>query len=127
VASISLPELWVHQASNLATFVKVHAGTISEETQISGEVRRYANGVFRAITVAGTSRTVAVSLPFLARADLKILEGWVGLPVMVRDPLGRKVFGVFFRLDTSERPLGDINTALQSGFSLSTLSLSEEV
>ncbi len=55
MASLALSDLWVHLASSLGTFVKVYAGTISEETQISGEVRRYANGVFRAVTVAGRS------------------------------------------------------------------------
>lgn len=127
MAIVTLGDLWIHLASNLATFVQVYMGALQEESGVSGEVRRYANGVFRSITTAGNSRSIQVEMPYLDRDDLETLEGWVGQAVMVRDPLGRKVFGTFFTIETSERPIGDADTALGVTFTLSALSLSEEV
>lgn len=122
-----LSDLWIHLASGLSTFVRVYMGSLSEESGISGEVRRYANGVFRSVSAAGVVRSVEVELPYLDRVDLGILESWVGQPVMVRDPLGRKIFGTFFMVESSELPIGAVGTVSGVSFTLFALSLSEEV
>lgn len=127
MASVTLNDLWIHQVADFSSYVQVYMGALSEESGSEGEVRRYANGVTRAITTATRSRTVSVELPFLLRTDLQTLQDWAGQPVMIRDPLGRKVFGVFFSVEVSERPIGDVTTVLSAGFELSELSLSEEV
>lgn len=127
MASVTLDELWIHQVADLTQFVRVYMGSLNEESGVTGEVRRYANGVTRAITTLGTTRRVRVELPYVARADYETLESWVAQPVMVRDPLGRKVFGMFFAVSADEQPIGDISTILRAGFDLSELSLSEEV
>lgn len=127
MASVALDELWVHQVSDFSSFVRVYMGSLSEESGMSGEVRRYANGVTRAVTTLGTTKRVSVELPYVLREDFETLESWVSTPVMVRDPLGRKVFGMFFSLNADEKPIGDITTVFRASFELSELSLSEEV
>lgn len=127
MAIVTLADVWVHQVSDLSSFVQVYAGSISERSGISGEVRRYANGVTRAITTLGTTRTVKVDLPFVSRADIDLMETWVATPVMVRDPLGRKTFGMFFSVDIEDRPIGDPTSILSASFELSELSITEEV
>lgn len=127
MATVTLSDLWIHQVSDLSAFVQVYMGSLSEESGSDGEVRHYANGVTRAVTTATRTRTVSVELPFLARVDFELLQDWAGQPVMIRDPLGRKVFGVFFSVEASERPIGDVTMVLSAGFELSQLSLSEEV
>ena len=127
MASVTLDELWIHEVSDLSSFVNCYMGSLTEQSGMTGEVRRYANGVTRAITTLGTHRQVKVELPFLARTDLDLLESWAGTPVMIRDPLGRKVFGTYFTIEVEERPIGDVTTVLRASFDLSALSLSEAV
>lgn len=127
MATVTLSDLWVHDASDLDTFVKVYMGSLTEVSNRAGEVRAYANGVFRAITSGSPARTYSVELPFLSRADLTTLRGWVGRPVMVRDPLGRKVFGTFFSVEASETPIGDIATVLRVSLQLYETSATESV
>lgn len=127
MAMVTLQELWIHQASDLSSYISVYMGALSEESGSEGETRGYANGVTRLITTLAIRRQVSVELPFLARTDFETLQEWAGQPVMIRDPLGRKCFGVYFTIDASERPIGDVATVLGAGFELSQLSLSEEV
>lgn len=127
MATVTLSDLWVHDASNLNSYVKVYMGSLAETSARAGEVRAYANGVFRSITAGAQARSYSVELPYLSRVDLVTLQAWIGSPVMVRDPLGRKVFGTYFSVDASETPIGDVATVLRVSLELYQTSATESV
>lgn len=76
-------------------------GKVSTQS-VGGEMRTYASGRRRAISVVGEVRAV----PFVFMAlDLptKIkLESWAGQPVQVRDIRSQKWYGTFFGVTSTE-------------------------
>lgn len=128
MASVTIiNNLYIHRLDDLSVFITTYLGAINEDVGITGEVRHYANGVLRAITTPGQVRRLRIDMPYMARPDLAVLQSWAGLPVMVRDPVGRKVFGVVFTVGVTDQPIGDAATVLGVSFDLFQLSLSEEV
>lgn len=118
MASITLDTLFLHDATDLSAYVAFDADlvSLSERASHSGEVRTYAGGRQRLITRPGEPRTINVKFEYVSPSEQQALRDWIGVLLLLRDPRGRKVYGVFHEMDVSERnPIDytDINFAFQ--------------
>jgi hypothetical protein len=90
-----------------------------------GEVRLYASGRRRSVTVEGEGGTVPFTLLEVTLAQVELLRTWKGVNVLVRDHRGRRWFGVFFNVvETPQRNYTNIYTA---AFTLQTTTTVEGV
>lgn len=103
MATVSLSAAWLALASAPATSVQVMVTARPYTPSQSGGVVRYANGRYRAITVAGTSRALDVTANLVSQTVQATLESWIGQTVLYRDPQGMKMYGVFYQLKETPR------------------------
>lgn len=127
MAEITLDQVWIAAYTDLATSYMVDAIGISETEVSPGEVRRYAGGVYRAVSGAGSAPVLSMQAVGLARSDYDALKALVGQTVMYRDPLGRKIFGVFFATEGTEEPIGQADLVWTLDIDIEGTSTTEEV
>ena len=106
MASVALDELWLHEAASNSTYITSVLSTLRETTAKPGAVRMYAGGNSRSVTSAGFSREFQVELRLADRADVDQLRRWVeaGTLLLLREPLGRRLWGVSYDLGVNELP-----------------------
>lgn len=126
MATVTLDEGWLHDAANLATFVRVDLSSVAESAEIPADVRRYAGGRLRLVTKPGPARTVSVACKLADRAAVDTLRSWVGRLLLYRDPTGRKVWSMFGEVSITEIPGGD-STFADCSFVLREVSHTEAV
>lgn len=111
MASVQLEGVMLAPVSDLSAAVMLDVSSLEEDDDLDGEVRTYAGGRRRSITRAGRPRSFTLQFDVVQdRPLLDTLRGWKGQPVLARDPYGRKVFGVYYRLPISERIPVDVVT-----------------
>lgn len=103
MASVQLDRLFMSLADDPAQQVTCYSSDWSDVRATTGEVRTYAGGRRRVVTRAGTARTLGFTARLLAPADVLTLDGWRGRVVLVRDSRGRKVYGVYLSVPTTDR------------------------
>lgn len=109
MASISLDTVLLGPVADLTSQVRLDVASLRERDGKSGEVRTYANGRRRAVARAGRLRTVVLQAEVLRnRVLLDALRDWEGQTVLLRDPRGRKVYGVFYDLEIDENITTDL-------------------
>lgn len=105
MATVSLVTLWLNDAEDLSDVLATDAlSTLTLAPQTQGAVRLYANGRTRSITRAGKSQNATIKILNCARADVQWVEDHAGRLLLVRDPLGRKFYGVYYVPTITERP-----------------------
>lgn len=103
MATLHLTQFWI---TLLSTGEHVHAhhkplpNRVSERT---GEVREYIGGRRRAVSRAGATDKLTVTLLKLTLDQVQTLELWAGQTVLARDWRGQGIYGVFFVVPTSAR------------------------
>lgn len=102
MASVILDHLWVHDATSPADFVRLDLDGERERSGVELEVRRYANGRRRTVRRPGRDQALSVTCEQVARADTDRLRELAGRLVLVREPRGRRFWGVFAGLDVDE-------------------------
>lgn len=117
MASVDLSEVWLHDAEDLASFVRVAVASIDVTPERAVERRRRAGG--RLVVVSGPARPVDVVFTgrHVSRDVLGTIEGWLGRRLLYRDPRGRVLFGFIGDLPTEELVFTDranIRVAFQS-------------
>lgn len=100
--SITLDRLWLHQADDLDTYLRFFSTGRGDERAVVGEVRVYAQGRRRIITRTGSAQVLTATLRQVTDADLSTLEDWRGVLLMLRDHLGRLVWGTFFDMAVTD-------------------------
>lgn len=105
MAEILLDELWIHDADNLATFVRVTLDRETEQPTVDGETRMYASGRMRAIVRPGRPGAHQLRCLQVERADVDQLRAWVGKLLLFREPRGRKFYGWYRALPITELPV----------------------
>lgn len=103
MAVLDLDRVWINR---LDTGEAVAARSRVERDQSwadDGDVRPYAGGRRRSVTMEGESGRFRFSLRDVTLTQLATLRSWKGLAVQVRDARGQRFFGVFFTVDVLER------------------------
>lgn len=90
-----------------------------------GEVRKYASGRRRAVTVEGEGGEVTFTLIEMSLPQTQTLQTWKGQLVQVRDHRGQKWYGSFFSV--AVKPQRQYATVYTASFTLSTVTYSEGV
>jgi hypothetical protein len=125
MATVLLETVLLAPASDLATGVELDVSALSEQGGSRGEVRWRANG--RRVSVSRAGRGVEIPLTFDVVADRPLLDtirSWEGVPLLYRDPRGRKVWCVFWQPDIEENVAVDVATV---SLTLQQVSFSEAV
>ena len=103
MAAVSLETVLLAAVSDPSTTLSLDVNSRSETDSLVGQVRAYAGGRQRSVARAGARRTVPIKFDVIAnRPLLATLRSWKGVPVLYRDPRGRKLYAVFFDLTIEE-------------------------
>lgn len=98
MAQVYLSDVWIHLLSDPSQHLRFDIrGAETHEVEAPGEVRRYANGRRRAVTRSGLDENLSLRLDAVTREQWRTLRLWAKQSVMVRDPVGRVFYGVYFR------------------------------
>jgi hypothetical protein len=100
--SVSFNELFVHDADNLADFVKF--ASLLGGSQHDFAVQRPLSGHARSVDRQTPKKTVRYTIGSISVDDLAWLEAFKNRRVMVRDPYGGVMFGMYRSIErTSDR------------------------
>lgn len=104
MASMDLGTVWLNSAVDYSDALAVEyvTGVEFDPTQ-NGEVRVYAGGRLRDISWDGDQQVLTLTFGVMARTAVQWVEAHAGKPIVVRDPVGRKFFGVYRNPRITER------------------------
>ena len=111
-AQVTLTDGWIHRHPTYDDYITFDIISLDETSAQEGEVRRYGSRRRSIIVDGAETRTITIITDLVPRATYNKLRGWKGQTVMFRDPMGRKVFGVFFDVVGKEQQIEDIDTML---------------
>ncbi len=103
MAHVDLAYTWVNLLSTGESVKGYTAKGRQHGRAGEGETRRMAGGRFRAVGTLGVRRTQAFAMRDLSLDDIETLELWIGQTVLVRDNRGRRMFGVYWSVPTTDR------------------------
>lgn len=127
MAEVTLTDLWLHQATDLSTYIQLPLNKLAAmESEVAGTVRRYAGGRLRFIRKPGDKDSINVSLVMVPLATVETMNQWAGELLMYRDPKGRKIFGTYRGLSVSEQA-GPVEYVRGVSFRFEEVSETEEV
>lgn len=105
--------------------------TKMDETSIGGQVRQYGNGNTRLILGSTTNRVQTLAFMALTPAQVATMRALIGHTVCIRDPNGKKMFGVYTDIQESVIPHSgkpeDGSLLTNVGFTLTQVTYSEAV
>ena len=96
MAILQLDRVWVNRLDTGEAVSAISGRNRPQNHGLAGEVRTYAGGRQRAISVAGERSQFEVTLRLVSLATITLLRTWKGIPVQVRDHRGQLFVGVFF-------------------------------
>ena len=102
---VTFDDVFLCDVANPGVTVHAHSPERERTADLDGDVRYYAGGRARVITSPRDARTYPLTLQWLTTADVDLLTSWRGRVVLLRDGLGRRVFGSFFSVSTVDRYL----------------------
>lgn len=103
MASVKLARTWVNLVST-GEAVSAYTGRgRSRSTSKDGDVRKLAGGRYRGVSSRGTKRTQAFMLRDVSPFDITTLEQWIDQTVLIRDNRGRRMFGIFYAVEYSDK------------------------
>lgn len=126
MASVALSDAWISLASDLTQSVTMELTGENDQTRRPVETRRYAGGRVRAISRPGVKKQLGLNFEMANRSEFHTLEDWIGKTVLYRDPLGRRLWGVYGEVSGAEIP-GAATDALNVNLTLSEVTYSEAV
>ena len=104
--SVTLDQVYIHLASDESDFVSAITDAAAAPVAVPEEVRSYANGVNRSVRRPGQRKTLNLRLDLMDRESYLWLEDHAGDLVMVRDEVGRKLWGTYNLLDENDHAGG---------------------
>jgi hypothetical protein len=126
MATVTLDTVTLSLASSPATMLFLDVPALEDTDSLIGEVRAYANGRTRSITKPGSTRTIPLAPDWVSAADIVTLKSWRGQTVLLRDPFGRKVWGVFYGVQVAERVIVGTGASTVS-FTITEITYTEAV
>jgi len=125
MAEVSLQVVWLHAAADLADVLEVDMVSCTETVGSAVQVRAYAGGRRRLIVSPGSVESLRFATPELDRATWDGLRRRVGVLQMLRDPRGRKWWGVIASVDGDEDVAEDL--VRRASFVFERVTVTEEV
>lgn len=121
---LTLTKLWINRMDTGDAISGYTDPGRSREHTVDGEVRTYAGGRQRAITVKGEKGQFEFMVKELTLVDVETLREWIGALVQVRDHRGQRYVGSYFAVSIEE-----VRTALlyTVAISLQMLTVAEGV
>jgi hypothetical protein len=104
MAVVVLGEMWLHRADDFGTFVTFHTSGRSDLRRRSGDVRSRSGGRLQIVTRTERRQTLAVTARAVDETTVQTLDSWAGTKLMLRDHLGRVLFGAYFDLSITDYP-----------------------
>lgn len=102
MAVVTLGQVWINLLST-GEAVHAYSSDRSRTTSMAGDVRQYAGGRQRPVSVDGIKGEFVCKLRDVTDEDIELLKSWYGDPVCVRDFRSRVYFGVYWSLAERER------------------------
>jgi hypothetical protein len=124
MATLVLDRVWINLVPT-GDAVSARSTGRAWSTEVSGEIRTYADGRRRSVTTEGVGVTAALTLALLTQAELETLESWMGSTVQIRDFRGQRAFGVFLAVTRVEVP--NEKTMWHAQLEIRTVSVDEGV
>jgi hypothetical protein len=100
-ATLTITNIWI---TDVASSVSVVAASPTRDltAALSGSIRFYAGGRARVITTPADLVTYPLALQLVSDTDAALLIAWRGQVLLLRDALGRRVFGTYLQVDLSD-------------------------
>jgi len=111
MTTLSTEFLCIAPVSDLSDVTTIYYAGQSTTDSRPVSVRRYANGVRRAVSTPGADVAVTFSLPYITRTEYQSLLDLFQVMVLVRDPRQRQVYGIIQAVDGVEVPSTDLVNA----------------
>lgn len=102
MATVDLDDVWVHRGTDLATYVTFVFDQADDTSERDGDVQTFLNGRRAGSATAAEPRTVTYTCDLADRSDAETLAGWLGDLLLVRDGVGRKLWGVVYSVPHAE-------------------------
>jgi hypothetical protein len=102
MTSLVLNKIWLNRTDTGEAISGASARERGSGWSMDGEVRTYASGRRRAISIQGLKGEVSRTLVQVDFATKEKLITWMGANLQMRDHRGQKFFGVFFAVDVRE-------------------------
>jgi hypothetical protein len=99
MAGVTLSTLYLHDAADLSDYMVLNVSDINETPSSSAIVRAYANGRLRLVTTPELRDELSLRLILVSRADREALSAWRRTLLLLRDPLGHVMHGMYPDLD----------------------------
>lgn len=103
MATLTLTKLWLNLLSSGQAISAYGQIGRTSQFNVDGEVRTFAGGRQRSVTIEGEQSSYSFVLQDVSLAVRDVLRAWFGQNVIVRDHRGQAFQGVFYAVDVAER------------------------
>lgn len=101
--TVTFQDVWLTDVTNPSVSAKATSPDRDWDSGLDGVIRVYAGGRRRVIISAHRSRAFPLTLRWVGNeAQILLLESWTGRVLLLRDNLGRRVFGTFLHVAFSD-------------------------
>lgn len=100
MATVPLTEVWLHDASDHSSYLRLYTAERVYEEAGAGEVRSYGS-VRRIIVTDEEQQTLPLAFPLVTTVELAQLRTWKTQELMYRDPQGEVLGGAYFTLSVT--------------------------
>lgn len=98
---VTFTNIWITDVASSVSVVGA-SPTRDVSAALTGEIRFYAGGRRRIITTPADTVTYPLALEWVSDTDTAQLVAWRGRVLLLRDTLGRRVFGTYFQVNQSD-------------------------
>lgn len=99
--TVTFDNIWITDVVSLVSVVAASPGR-DVSAALTGSVRLYAGGRRRIVSTPADEVTYPLTLRWVSDTDTAQLVAWRGRLLLLRDTLGRRVFGTYFQVDQSD-------------------------
>lgn len=113
MASVTLTKVWLQDAADPSDYVQLTGTDLSEVPLANAPIRRYAGGRYRLITTPGIQSLYRLTVRAPTRTEANQIRTWTGSLLLLRDQMGRAVYGRYENPNFRESPQVGVNTVFQ--------------
>lgn len=117
---LTIDRVFLHDAEDLTDFIALDAADLTGADAIVGGVGRRAGGRRRATATPGRDGQLDITFDLLTRDEADRLEARAGTVQVLRDPVGRVWWGVFWTTSRREIPGTNLDCTVTIPFQRTT-------